>query len=61
MIALDAGSQGGFNSDNFFLNRYNKFFKQILVDPIKKIKMKKINVTLIKDCGVQKNKKKYIF
>jgi len=35
MIALDAGSQGGFNSDNFFLNRYNKFFKQILVDPIK--------------------------
>ena len=35
MIALDAGSQGGFNSDNFFLKRYNKFFKQILVDPFK--------------------------
>ncbi len=34
MIALDVGSQGGFNSDAFFLNKYTKFFKPILVDPI---------------------------
>ena len=35
MIALDVGSQGGFNSDNFFLTDTINFFKQILVDPIK--------------------------
>ena len=35
LIALDVGSQGGFNSDAFFSKKYNKFFKPILVDPIK--------------------------
>ena len=35
IVALDVGSQGGFNSDSFFLKKYNKFFKAILVDPIK--------------------------
>ena len=34
LIALDVGSQGGFNSDNFFSNKYDKFFNPILVDPI---------------------------
>ena len=35
IVALDVGSQGGFNSDSFFSKKYNKFFKAILVDPIK--------------------------
>ncbi|MAW17576.1 MAG: hypothetical protein CMJ01_03335 [Pelagibacteraceae bacterium] len=35
MIALDVGAQGGFNSDKFFPEKYNKFFKTILVDPFK--------------------------
>ena len=34
LIALDVGSQGGFNSDNFFPTKYNKYFKPILVDPL---------------------------
>ena len=34
MIALDAGSQGGFNSDNFFPTKYNKYFEPILIDPL---------------------------
>ena len=45
IVALDVGAQGGFNSDNFFQKRYNKFFEDILVEPIKseasKIKNKK--------------------
>lgn len=45
IVALDVGAQGGFNSDNFFQKRYNKFFEDILVEPIKseadKIKEKK--------------------
>ena len=35
IISLDVGAQGGFNSDGFFPNRYNQFFKAILVEPIK--------------------------
>lgn len=35
LIALDAGSQGGFNSDIFFPKLYEKYFNPILVDPIK--------------------------
>jgi FkbM family methyltransferase len=34
IIALDAGAQGGFNSDNFFSKKYNFFFQSILVEPI---------------------------
>ena len=34
IISLDVGAQGGFNSDNFFPNKYNKFFENILVEPI---------------------------
>ena len=35
IISLDVGAQGGFNSDNFFPNKYNHFFENILVEPIK--------------------------
>ena len=35
IIALDIGAQGGFNSDNFFPNKYNFFFENILIEPIK--------------------------
>ena len=29
------GAQGGFNSDKFFPEKYNKYFESILVDPLK--------------------------
>ena len=35
LIALDVGAQGGFNSDIYFPKRYNSFFEEILVEPIK--------------------------
>ena len=35
IIALDVGAQGGFNSDNFFPKKYNSFFEDILIEPIK--------------------------
>jgi len=35
LFALDVGAQGGFNSDNFFAKRYNKYFETVLVDPFK--------------------------
>ena len=35
LIGLDVGSQGGFNSDKFFPEKYNKHFDAILVDPLK--------------------------
>ena len=35
IISLDVGAQGGFNSDNFFSRKYNHFFENILVEPIK--------------------------
>ena len=42
IIALDVGAQGGFNSDNFFPKRYNCFFDEILVEPIKS-ELEKLN------------------
>ena len=46
IIALDVGAQGGFNSDNFFSEKYNPFFEDILIEPIKseseKLKGKKL-------------------
>ena len=36
IVSLDIGAQGGFNSDIFFPEKYNKFFESILVEPIKK-------------------------
>jgi len=35
IVALDVGAQGGFNSDNFFPSKYNIFFEDILIEPIK--------------------------
>ncbi len=35
LIGLDVGAQGGFNSDKYFPEKYNKYFKCILVDPLK--------------------------
>ena len=60
LIALDIGSQGGFNSDNFFSKDYNKYFKAVLVDPLQSSKEKKriMNILLTKVYGVQKPKKK---
>ena len=60
IIALDIGAQGGFNSDKFFPSRYNIFFEDILIEPIKteaeKLKSKKYVI----DKGVwsKKDKKK---
>lgn len=42
IISLDVGAQGGFNSDNFFSYKYNNFFEDILVEPIK-IEAEKLN------------------
>ena len=36
IISLDIGAQGGFNSDIFFPEKYNKFFDPVLVEPIRK-------------------------
>ena len=33
--SLDVGAQGGFNSEIFFPEKYNKFFDPIMVEPIK--------------------------
>ncbi len=35
IIALDVGAQGGFNSDEYFPKKYNTFFENILVEPLK--------------------------
>tara|TARA_Y100000768_G_scaffold191416_1_gene143508 strand:- start:35 stop:973 length:939 start_codon:yes stop_codon:yes gene_type:complete len=35
LFGLDVGAQGGFNSDKFFPEKYNKYFESILVDPLK--------------------------
>ena len=35
LIGLDAGAQGGFNSDKFFPEKYNKYFESVLIDPLK--------------------------
>ena len=34
LIALDVGAQGGFNSDNFFPEKYKHFFEPIMLEPI---------------------------
>tara|TARA_A100001015_G_scaffold302244_1_gene390213 strand:+ start:508 stop:1446 length:939 start_codon:yes stop_codon:yes gene_type:complete len=34
LICLDAGAQGGFNSDKFFPEKYNQYFDSILIDPL---------------------------
>jgi len=60
IISLDVGAQGGFNSDNFFSKKYNIFFEDILIEPIKeeanKLHQKKF--TLNKGLWSKKEKKK---
>ena len=60
IISLDVGAQGGFNSDNFFPSRYNIFFENILVEPIKE-EAKKLdakNFIINKGLWSKKEKKK---
>ena len=35
IVGLDVGAQGGFNSDKFFPKKYNSFFENVLIEPIK--------------------------
>ena len=60
IISLDVGAQGGFNSDNFFSNKYNHFFENILVEPIKKEaeKLKGEKFLINKGLWSKKEKKK---
>ena len=58
LIALDIGSQGGFNSDNFFPSKYDKFFNPILVDPIKNSSEKTQGTYIKKGLWSSREKKK---
>ena len=60
IIALDVGAQGGFNSDNFFPSKYNHFFEDILVEPIKieADKLNKKKYVINKGLWSKKEKKK---
>ena len=62
IIALDVGAQGGFNSDNFFSKKYNLFFEEILVEPIKSEADKLESKFIIKKgLWSKKEKRKLIF
>ena len=60
IISLDVGAQGGFNSDNFFSEKYNAFFEDILIEPIKEEanKLKKKKISINKGLWNKKEKKK---
>ncbi len=60
IFALDVGAQGGFNSDNFFPNKYNSFFEDILIEPIKEEaeKLKEKKYVINKGLWSKKEKKK---
>ena len=63
ITALDVGAQGGFNSDNFFPKKYNHFFENILVEPIKVEADKLQNKKFVINKGLwskKENKKLYI-
>ena len=61
LIALDAGSQGGFNSDAFFSKKYNKYFKSILIDPLENSSKQEGHYYINKGLWSSKeNKKLYI-
>ncbi len=63
IIALDVGAQGGFNSDNFFSSKYNSFFEEILVEPIRSEAEKLKNKKFIINKGLwskEEKKKLYI-
>ncbi len=57
IIALDVGAQGGFNSDNFFSKKYNTFFEDILIEPIKSESEKLKDKKLIINKGLWSSKK----
>ncbi len=59
LVALDVGAQGGFNSDSFFPKKYNKYFKSILVDPIKNFSEKSSNTYIKKGLWSHKDNKKF--
>ena len=59
LIGLDVGAQGGFNSDKFFPEKYNKYFESILVDPLKNsLKGKESKHTINKGLWSSKGKRK---
>ena len=58
IIALDVGAQGGFNSDNFFSSRYNKFFEEILIEPIDNYTKYSIHIFYVIYQILWQNKKK---
>jgi len=58
IIALDVGAQGGFNSDKFFPQKYNFFFEDILIEPIKTEAEKLINKKYVINKGVWSRKEK---
>ena len=60
IIALDVGAQGGFNSDKFFPSRYNIFFEDILIEPIKSEAEKLINKKYIINKGLWSDKNKQV-
>lgn len=57
IITLDIGAQGGFNSDNFFPYKYNNFFEDILIEPIKS-ETEKIKKKYVINKGVWSKKEK---
>ena len=60
LIGLDVGAQGGFNSDRFFPEKYNKYFETILVDPLKSsLKNKQSKHIVNKGLWGTKNIKKF--
>ena len=60
IIALDVGAQGGFNSDKFFPSKYNIFFNNVLIEPIKTEAKKLVNnkYVIAKGLWSKKDKKK---
>ncbi len=60
IISLDVGAQGGFNSDNFFPSKYNFFFENILIEPLKSeaSKLKENKFVISKGLWSKKEKKK---
>ncbi len=58
ILALDVGAQGGFNSDFFFPKKYNVFFEDILVEPIKSEADKLTNKKYIINKGLWSKKEK---
>ena len=58
---MDVGAQGGFNSDFFFPKRYNIFFEDILVEPIKSEADKLSNKKYIINKGLWSKKEKKLY